>query len=245
MSDLSDSGGGFGRFAGGIAHDLNGMLQVIHGRATMLRMSDLGEKAADHVNELLEATQRAERLVQQVLASSRQQGRSPVRIALDDLVGRCAAAATRPLAGSTEVRVEAGAGDTEVLVDLAQMECVLVQLVAHAAHAMHGSGCLTIQTALVGWNDEMRRHQPFVPVGEYACITVTDTGTGIEPAMLPFIFEPFFTRADPSRLPGTRLAEAYGIVRQSGGYMLVDSEVGKGTRVRVMLRPVPGDGMHA
>ena len=239
---MDDSGSGFGRFAGGIAHDLNGTLQVILGRAAMLRMSDLDERAAEHVNELLGAAQRAERLVQQVLASSPQQVRSPVRIALDDLVGRCAAAATRSLAGSIEVRVEAGAGDTEVLIDLSQMECALVQLVAYAAHAMHGSGRLTIQTALVGWNDEMRQHQPFVPVGEYACITVTDTGAGIEPAMLPFIFEPFFTTADPSRLWGSRLAEAYGIVRQSAGYMLVDSEVGKGTRVRVMLRPVPGTG---
>jgi two-component system cell cycle sensor histidine kinase/response regulator CckA len=225
------------RFAGGVAHDFNNVLQTVLGRATLLRHRGLGAEAREHLDELIVAAQKAQRLVQQLLSFGRQQTPSPVRLGFDAIVRRVAESATESLPPQIEVVVDCGAPNVDVVVDLSHLEQVVGAIVENAVDAMSGRGTLTIRTELISRDDAMARDQSFVPAGMYACLSISDTGTGIDDAVLPHIFEPFFTTKEPARSSGMGLAEAYGVVKQSGGFILVDTVKGKGTRLRILFPP--------
>jgi signal transduction histidine kinase/CheY-like chemotaxis protein len=222
------------RLAGGMAHDFNNVLQTILGRATLLEEFVSDGEAGEHLGELSRAAQRAQRLVQQLLTFGRQQTSAPIRMGFDALVARSATAATSGLPHSIDLEIAHDAAGIDIAIDPVQFDRVIAQVVANAEQAMNGVGRLRVCTSVVARDDAMAHTLPFVGEGRYACVSLIDTGPGIDPALLPFIFEPFFTTKKPSHA-GMGLAEAYGIVKQSNGFILVDKAPESGARVRILF----------
>ncbi|HVU79398.1 MAG TPA: ATP-binding protein [Gaiellaceae bacterium] len=220
-----------GQLAAGIAHDFNNMLTVISGYAgfALNHVDAQGRAQLEHV---LHAAERAGTLTAQLLAFSRRQmlQRRPIHLAAT--VGSVLPMLRTTLGENVEV-VEVP-GDAIVLADEAQLENVLVNLAFNARDAMPRGGRLTIrcETAEVG---EQEAQEQEVPPGSYGVLSVSDTGVGMPADVLARVFEPFFTTKDPGEGTGLGLAGVYGTIRQSGGFVSVESEVGEGTTFRIHL----------
>jgi PAS domain S-box-containing protein len=225
-----------GQLAGGVAHDFNNLLTVISSYALML-VSELPPDDAMRadLNEIQAATERAAGLTGQLLAFSRQQVLDPRVIDLRQLVERMASMLGRLVREDVELTIACGDAPTHVRADPGQVEQVVMNLAVNARDAMPSGGQLRIDlgTTVVG-KDGIAEH-PFVAPGEYACVRVADTGTGMNAATVARIFDPFFTTKELGKGTGLGLATVYGIVKQSGGYVLVDSAVGAGTTFRILL----------
>jgi CheY-like chemotaxis protein len=141
----------------------------------------------------------------------------------------------RTLPESVTLRVHASRALVPIVGDVGQLEQVVMNLAVNARDAMPHGGTLRLRTANVAVDAEAARERPGFVAGEYAALTVEDTGTGIAPEVLPHIFEPFFTTKGPGKGTGLGLATVYGIVKQSGGYVYVDSTPGRGSRFTVYL----------
>jgi len=221
-----------GQLAGGIAHDFNNLLAVIRGYATMLR-DDMPPQSASRsdVTELLNTTERATALTQQLLAFSRKEPNAPRLIDLGDTVARMAPIFGRLMPKSVKLQIKAGPGHP-VVADPGQMEQVLLNLVVNAREAMRDGGRLMVDVVdgvMPPSADHESSHR------RTAVLVVSDTGVGIPPDVLPRIFEPFFTTKCDSNGTGLGLATVHGIVTQHGGGIDVASEVGRGTTFRVWL----------
>jgi len=224
-----------GRLAGGIAHDFNNVLNVVMGYAEMLaRPLPPDGPERKKLDKILAAAQRAASLTRQLLAFSRQQVLQP-RV-LD--VGAVVEDVTAMLLGSVGEDVTVVTRRTangRVRADPGQVEQVLLNLAVNARDAMPTGGSLTIETADVDLDDLYARlHPPAVP-GRYVMLTVSDSGVGMDPATQARIFEPFFTTKGKAKGTGLGLSTVYGIVKQSGGYVWVYSEVGVGTTFKIYL----------
>jgi PAS domain S-box-containing protein len=220
-----------GQLAAGVAHDFNNMLTVISGYAgfALNHVDATGRKQLEHV---LHAAERAGALTAQLLAFSRRQtlNRRPVRIG--DTV-RAVLPMLRTMLGEN-VKVIEDVGDAVVLADQAQLENMLVNLALNARDAMPRGGTLTIACETIEIDDLEAEVQEVAP-GAYGVLRVSDTGVGMSEEVLARVFEPFFTTKDPGEGTGLGLASVYGTVRQSGGYVDVESEPGVGTTVLVHL----------
>ena len=221
-----------GRLAGGVAHDFNNMLTAIGGY-TALAMERLDESSPvrDDLDEVRKATDRATVLTRQLLAFSRKQVLQPELLNLNgivvDLEGML-----RPLIGEDIVvttELEPALGPIEA--DPGQLQQVVLNLVVNARDAMPAGGRITIETA----NADIGDDDPAIEPGRYVSLTVRDGGEGIDEETLGRIFEPFFTTKEPGKGTGLGLATVYGIVKQSGGYVVVDSELGHGTAFAIFL----------
>jgi two-component system, cell cycle sensor histidine kinase and response regulator CckA len=225
-----------GQLAGGVAHDFNNLLTVIIGNSEFLLMRHpAGDPSFREINEVHQNALRAATLVGQLLAFSRQQTLQPRVLALRDAIGELALMLRRLLREGVELKLEHGSDLWPVRADETQISNALINLVINARDAMPKGGTVTIATE----NETV--HHPVVlgtgtmPAGDYVRIDVGDTGVGIPRDHLEKIFDPFFTTKPVGQGTGLGLATVYGIIKQTGGFVTVESEVGKGTLFQIFL----------
>jgi len=225
-----------GRLSGGIAHDFNNLLGVIIGYSQVMKRS-LGpsHSSYEHAEEIEKASQRAVSLTRQLLAFSRQQVLEPAILSLNALVADMEKMLPRLLGEDIKVDLSLDPVLGHVKADQGQLEQVLMNLAVNARDAMPGGGKLTVRTANVDLDLAYTRHHPGSKPGRYVMLGVTDTGIGMDPETQAHIFEPFFTTKERDKGTGLGLATVYGVVKQSGGYIAVDSEKGKGASFSVFL----------
>jgi two-component system cell cycle sensor histidine kinase/response regulator CckA len=225
-----------GELAGGIAHDFNNLLTAIMGAADDLSARGVGGAAAlEDLGQIRQSAERGADLVRHLLAFSRQQTLQPKVIALNDAVRDAYGLLHRLLGAGVSLTLELEEPGRLVCMDPTQLTQVLMNLAVNARHAMPGGGRLTIASG----HRLVLRPEPFggdlVPAGRYATLRVADTGAGIPPDVLPRIFEPFFTTRREAGGTGLGLSTVHGIVRQTGGYMAVESAPGAGTCFDILL----------
>ncbi|MBK9066388.1 MAG: response regulator [Gemmatimonadetes bacterium] len=230
-----------GRLAGGIAHDFNNLLTAILGTSELL-LSGLAPGTAERedVEEIKRAATRAANLTRQLLAFSRRQVLQPRTLDLNQLVFGVETMLRRLIGEHITLGTTAAADLWRVRADPGQLEQVIVNLCVNARDAMPTGGSLVVETANVHFPGAAHGAEAIMPAGPYVLLTVTDTGTGMEPQTLGHIFEPFFTTKEPGRGTGLGLATVYGIVKQSGGFIFVETERGRGSRFRIYLPRVEG-----
>jgi two-component system cell cycle sensor histidine kinase/response regulator CckA len=224
-----------GKLAGGIAHDFNNLLTIISGYVSMLLdKENLPQGSLEALKRVFTASRQATGLVRQLLLFSRK--RSPKRevVDLNTEVEIMASMLQRLLGEIIVVEFEAATVEPRVNVDLGMLEQVLMNLAVNARDAMSRGGRLTISVGIRPRGSKPPQPTP-IAAGDYACISVRDTGSGIPAAILPRIFEPFFTTKDEGRGTGLGLATAKDIVKRHDGWMDVESEVGVGTVFRIYL----------
>jgi len=232
-----------GKLAGGVAHDFNNLLTVIVG-CSELALEDFDDADARRANvvEVLAAARNASLLTQQLLAFSRRQVVQPKALQLNDIVSTMNSVLRRLIGAQIELTAVLGRDLSLVLADQSQLEQVVLNLVVNARDAMPEGGVVRLETDEEVVN-EARAAEIGVKAGRFVSLTVVDTGTGMSEETRRRIFEPFFTTKDASKGTGLGLSTVYGIVRQSGGHIQVDSAPGQGTEFRVLLpRAVPSEG---
>ena len=225
-----------GRLAGGVAHDFNNVLTAIFGYVDLLREEiPPGSAAHQDLAEVRKASERAASLTKQLLAFSRQQVLEPVVLKPNALVEDFEKMLRRLIGEDVELRLSLAEGAGNVRADPGQLQQVLMNLVVNARDAMPTGGKLIIETANTELSEQYAElHQPVVP-GGYVMLAVSDTGSGMTPEIRGRIFEPFFTTKEKGKGTGLGLSTVYGIVKQSGGYVWVYSEVGRGTSFKIYL----------
>jgi len=228
-----------GRLSGGIAHDFNNLLGVMIGYSQVFRRKlDPQSPLIEYADEIAKAGQRATSLTRQLLAFSRQQILKPAVLNLNDLVLDMKRMLPRLLGEDIAVSTSLCCDLAMVKADQGQLEQVIMNLAVNARDAMPTGGRLSIETSNVRLDQAYARHHPGAKVGEYAMLAVIDSGVGIEQETLPHIFEPFFTTKELGKGTGLGLATVYGVVKQSGGYISVESELGSGSAFRIYLPQV-------
>ena len=230
-----------GQLAGGIAHDFNNLLTAILGSTQLLlQATPPGDVRREDVEEIRNAGLRAAELTRQLLAFSRRQVLAPKVLELNAVVANMDKMLRRLIGDDVELATALHAEAGAVNADPGQLEQVLLNLVVNARDAMPGGGRVLIETTRLLLRDELveRRHR--LAPGDYVCLAVTDSGLGMDEATQAHLFEPFFTTKEVGKGTGLGLATVYGIVKQSGGYIWVYSEPGRGTTVKVYLPRVRG-----
>jgi two-component system cell cycle sensor histidine kinase/response regulator CckA len=227
-----------GRLAGGVAHDLNNALTSIVGY-TELALNSLGadHEARPDVLEIRRAAGRAESVTRQLLAFSRKQPLQPRVFALGDVVAGIARMLDRFLGERVELIVDVGAEVPPICGDPGQIEQAVVNLAVNARDAMPEGGRLGLTVSAVAVEARTDASHDPIPEGRYVELAVQDTGAGMTPEIKAHIFEPFFTTKDAGKGTGLGLAMVYGTVKQSGGFISVESEVGHGTTFRLRFPP--------
>jgi len=231
-----------GRLAGGIAHDFNNLLMVISGYSEFLldRLGPDPEMRAP-AQEISSAAGRASTLTRQLLAFSRKQMLAPRILDLNSVVTENLKMLNRMIGEDVDLVMMPGADLGSVRADSGQIEQVIMNLAVNARDAMPSGGKLTIETANVTLDEEYARvHSPLQP-GDYVMLAISDTGAGMDQETQAHIFEPFFTTKG-TKGTGLGLSTVYGIVKQSGGYIWVYSELRKGTTFKIYLPRVAGAG---
>ena len=225
-----------GRLSGGVAHDFNNLLGVIIGYSEALqqRMSP-DDPHREAIDEIRNAGQRAASLTQQLLAFSRKQVLEPKVLDLNTIVVEVEKILSRLIGEDISLKLVLSSDLARVRADRSQIEQVLLNLAVNGRDAMPQGGTLVIETADVTLDKTAARHRPYLVPGRYVLLKVTDTGCGMDTALQARIFEPFFTTKGKSKGTGLGLATVYGVIKQSGGYILVESEVGKGSTFAIYL----------
>ena len=225
-----------GRLSGGIAHDFNNLLGVIIGYSRVLRRSlGASNELSEHAQEIEKAGERAASLTKQLLAFSRQQVLTPAVLNLNVLATDMEKMLPRLLGEDIEVSLELDSQLGNVKADQSQIEQVILNLAVNARDAMPSGGRLKIQTANVELDQAFLRNHPGSKVGSHVVLMVTDSGTGMDAGTITHIFEPFFTTKERGKGTGLGLATVYGIVKQSNGYIGVETTLGKGTSFQIYL----------
>ncbi len=225
-----------GRLSGGIAHDFNNLLGVIIGYIQVIKRTLVaGQPSFEYAEEIEKASQRAVALTRQLLAFSRQQVLEPVILNLNTLMSDMEKMLPRLIGEDIHLDLMLDPAIGQVQADPGQIEQVVMNLAVNARDAMPDGGNLIIQTANAELDAAFAREHPGSIPGRYVRLTVTDTGTGMDPETQAQIFEPFFTTKDRDKGTGLGLATVYGVVKQSHGYIAVESEVGKGASFQVYL----------
>ena len=230
-----------GQLAGGVAHDFNNMLAVIRGNAELLLMDE--EQFTAEVREGLEhvvaASERAANLTRQLLTFSRKQVMQPQPLLLNEVIANLSKMLRRVISEDINLQCYYAARLPHVQADTGMMEQVILNLVVNARDAMPAGGQLHVATEQVTLDQAQARVKLGAYAGEFVCLLVSDTGTGIAPEVLPRIFEPFFTTKEVGKGTGLGLATVYGIVQQHQGWIEVSSRVGQGTTFKVFLPAIP------
>jgi two-component system, cell cycle sensor histidine kinase and response regulator CckA len=225
-----------GQLAGGVAHDFNNVLQAIIGYTDLLLANHRPtDPSFQDLQQIRQNANRAASLVRQLLAFSRRQTLRPEVLNLGDTLSDLSMLLKRLLGERVELELKHGRDLWPVKADVNQLEQVIVNLVVNARDAMPDGGRVTVRTANVTGAEAARLALSGMPPADYVLVEVSDTGTGIPPEVIDKIFEPFFTTKEVGKGTGLGLSTVFGIVKQSNGYIYVDSTVGKGSRFQVFL----------
>lgn len=225
-----------GQLSGGIAHDFNNLLTAMIGFCDLLLLrSRPGDPAFPDIMQIKQNANRAANLVRQLLAFSRQQSLQPRVLEITDMLIELSDLLRRLIGEDIELEFDHGSDLGLVRADQSQFEQVIINLAVNARDAMPAGGRLTIRTRNSLQEHAVCRGTEIVPPGEYVLIEVADTGIGMLADQLPRIFEPFFSTKEIGRGTGLGLSTVYGIVKQTGGYVFVDSIQGRGTRFLIYL----------
>jgi signal transduction histidine kinase/ActR/RegA family two-component response regulator len=228
-----------GQLTGGVAHDFNNLLTVVLGNVSLLKAGSGSVTNDEALGEIERAARRAADLTRQLLAFARRQPLLPRVVDLSAAVESAEPMLRRVLGEAVKLRA-AGGGAALANVDPVQIETALLNLCINARDAMPRGGTLVIETGIASLDAEYARSAEDVTPGQYAFISVSDTGAGIHPEHLPRLFEPFFTTKGPGKGTGLGLSMVYGFVKQSGGHVKVYSEVGRGTSVKMYFPETTG-----
>jgi signal transduction histidine kinase len=234
-----------GRLAGGVAHDFNNLLGVIIGHAELARTAAADDRAVrSRLDQVLGAAERAAQLTRQLLAFSRRQVLEPRVLDLNSEVAELEPMLHRLIGDDVTLVTRLSPALGRVRADPGQIGQVLLSLASNARDAMPNGGTLTIETRDVELDEAYaREHVPLVP-GSYVEVRVSDEGCGMDASVREHLFEPFFTTKPEGGGPGLGLSTAYGIVKQSGGYVWVESAPGRGTSFTIQL-PRQGGAVEA
>ncbi len=225
-----------GQLAGGVAHDFNNILTAVIGYCDLILLRHSpGDSDFDDINQIKQNANRAANLVRQLLAFSRQQTLRLQVLQISDVVADLSHMLKRLLGERVRLSVKHGRNLGAVRADPGQLEQVIVNLAVNARDAMPMGGELTISTYAVSMAEARRMGSDILPPADYTVLRIQDSGTGIPPEVLPKVFEPFFTTKEIGKGTGLGLSTVYGIVKQSGGFVFVDSEPGRGTAFTIYL----------
>jgi two-component system cell cycle sensor histidine kinase/response regulator CckA len=225
-----------GQLAGGVAHDFNNILTAIIGHCDLMLMRHTpGDSDYDDIQQIKSNSNRAASLTRQLLAFSRQQTLRPQVLQLPDIVADVSNLLNRLLGENVKLEVSHGRNLGAVRADPGQLEQVVVNLCVNARDAMPGGGTVNIQTYAVPAARVREMGNEILPVGDYTALRISDTGLGIPPDVINKVFEPFFTTKDVGKGTGLGLSTVYGIVKQSGGYIFAESELGRGASFVIYL----------
>jgi PAS domain S-box-containing protein len=225
-----------GKLTGGVAHDFNNLLQVIGGNLEMLAAEvSTNEQNRKRLETALQGVWRGSKLASQLLVAARRQPLSPEVVNLARLIRDADDMLRHALGEAIDVDTIVSEGLWNTFADPAQVETTLLNLAFNARDAMDGRGKLTIEAGNAFLEDQQAARCAGVTPGQYVVISVSDTGSGIEPEILDKVFDPFFTTKPEGQGTGLGLSMAHGFVKQSGGHIKIDSEPGRGSTVRVYL----------
>jgi signal transduction histidine kinase len=225
-----------GQLTGGIAHDFNNILTAIIGYGSLMKMGmNEDNPMIQDVEQILASAEKAASLTRQLLAFSRKQIINPKPVNLNEIISRLENLLTRLIGEDIHLKTILSEDDLTVMADSGQIEQVLMNLATNARDAMPRGGVLAIETGLVQLGSEYIKTNDYVEHGEYALISVSDTGMGMDNRTIDRIFEPFFTTKELGKGTGLGLAVSYGIIKQHNGYINVYSEPAKGTIFKIYL----------
>jgi two-component system cell cycle sensor histidine kinase/response regulator CckA len=225
-----------GRLAGGVAHDFNNLLMVIKGHTELL-MNEMppADGMSRNIMQIDRAADRAAALTKQLLAFSRMQVLQPRVMRLNGVVEDMGKLLPRLIGEDVELVIRTEQSLGAIRADASQMEQMIMNLAVNARDAMPSGGRLVIETSNAELDRTYNSTHPIVKPGRYVLLAVSDTGTGMDADTQAHIFEPFFTTKEPGKGTGLGLATVYGVVKQSGGFIWVYSELGKGTCFKIYL----------
>ena len=225
-----------GRLAGGVAHDFNNLLTVINGYAgQLLNQRSPTDPGYAALNEIRNAGEKGAQLTEQLLTFSRRRPYNPELLNLNTTVERDSSMLGWALGERIELITKLDPSLGLVSADPVEISQVIMNLAVNARDAMQDGGTLTIASSNTSLSGEQDTAVPGVPGGEYVQLAITDTGTGMSKEVLDHLFEPFFTTKEPGKGTGLGLSIVYGIVQDRGGYIRVESELGRGTTFRIFL----------
>ena len=230
-----------GQLAGGVAHGFNNMLAVIRGNAELLLLNEepLTAGARECLQHVIGTADRAANLTRQLLIFSRKQSMQSQAVALNDLIGNLTKMLKHLLREDICLECRYAAHVPFIQADPGMLEQVLLNLVVNARDAMPKGGQLLITTERASVDEAYAQTNREARAGEFACLAVSDTGTGIAPEHLQQLFEPFFTTKDVGKGTGLGLATVYGIVKEHQGWVEVSSRLGEGTTFKIFLPAIP------
>jgi PAS domain S-box-containing protein len=231
-----------GRLAGGVAHDFNNLLVVMRTHAELMLLDGVERPAEerDGLKQITKAADRAANLTRQLLAFSRKQVMQTQPLALNDIVANLTKMLNRIIGEDVHLECRYAGGLPAIQADAGMLEQLILNLVVNARDAMPEGGQLQVGTEKIVLDESWQRTSPEGRPGEFVCLKVTDTGTGIAPEHLPRIFEPFFTTKELGKGTGLGLATVYGIVKQHQGWIDVTSRPGAGTTFKVFFPSLAG-----
>ncbi len=225
-----------GQLAGGVAHDFNNLLTAISGHCDLLLLRhDQGDQDYGDLVQIHQNANRAASLVGQLLAFSRKQNLQPEVVDVRDTLSDLTHLLNRLVGEKVTLTLNHDPDLSPIKADKRQLEQVMMNLIVNARDAMPNGGEISVSTANLTLDADIERDRAFVPAGQYVEVRVTDQGHGIPPERLPKIFEPFYTTKRTGEGTGLGLSTAYGIVKQTGGYIFADSEVDAGTQFTLLF----------
>jgi len=234
-----------GLLAGGVAHDLNNLLQPILGYAELLLMAETsGETGKRYIQQIIGTVERARDLVRQLMAFGRKQILEIQSLDINQVIANFSRLLRRTLREDIQITLIPGPQPGMIRADKSQIEQILMNLAVNAQDAMPDGGSLTIETKPVTLDAHVAARFPDIVPGDYVCLLISDTGTGMDPKTAQQIFDPFFTTKEMGKGTGLGLSTVYGIVRQHGGHIQVYSEPNQGTVFQVYF-PVSSEDVAA